>query len=160
MKNWYQGSDRVSDTNSLTAKDRPSYQAGELIEDDDERLAMRQGDTPPPLPKRVANPRIRDDQALLEFNSNSDKMHLATSDDAFKQTWLDYRPFVFPQSVGETGTNVKLFHVPTYQCSILLKNMGSFSQKSEFSRPENLNKPIAKGEKFNVADLSLLREFW
>ena len=38
--------------------------------------------------------------------------------------------------------------------------MGSFNQKSEFRKPENLNKPVAKGEKFNVADLSLLREFW
>ena len=37
--------------------------------------------------------------------------------------------------------------------------MGSFNQKSEFRRPENLNKPIAKGEKFNVAELSLLRNF-
>ena len=38
--------------------------------------------------------------------------------------------------------------------------MDSFNRKSEFQRPENLNKPITKGEKFNVADLSLLREFW
>ena len=38
--------------------------------------------------------------------------------------------------------------------------MGSFNRKSEFRRPENLNKPITKGEKFNVADLSLLKEFW
>ena len=60
----------------------------------------------------------------------------------------------------KTGTNVELFNVPTYQCSILFNNMGSFNRKSEFQRPENLNKPITKGEKFNVADLSLLREFW
>ena len=38
--------------------------------------------------------------------------------------------------------------------------MGSFNRKSEFRRPENLNKPITKSERFNVADLSLLREFW
>ena len=37
--------------------------------------------------------------------------------------------------------------------------MGSFNRKSEFRRSENLNKPITKGEKFNVAELSLLREF-
>ena len=52
------------------------------------------------------------------------------------------------------------FNVPTYQCSILFNNMGSLNRKSEFRRPENLNKPTTKGEKFNVADLSLLREFW
>ena len=38
--------------------------------------------------------------------------------------------------------------------------MGSFNRKSEFRKPENLNKPITRGEKFNVADLSLLRELW
>ena len=37
--------------------------------------------------------------------------------------------------------------------------MGSFNRKSEFRRPESLNKPVAKGEKYNVADVSLLREF-
>ena len=36
--------DRASDKNSLTGTGRPSYQARELIGDDDERLAMRQGD--------------------------------------------------------------------------------------------------------------------
>ena len=60
----------------------------------------------------------------------------------------------------KTGTNVELFNGPTYQCSILLNNMCSFIRKSEFQRPEYLYKPITKGEKFNVADLSLLREFW
>ena len=60
----------------------------------------------------------------------------------------------------KTGTNVALFNVPTFQCSILFNNMGSFNQKSEFQKPENLNKPITRGEKFNVADLSLLRELW
>ena len=37
--------------------------------------------------------------------------------------------------------------------------MGFFNRKSEFRRPENLNKPIIKGEEFNVADMSLLKEF-
>ena len=38
--------------------------------------------------------------------------------------------------------------------------MVSFNRKSEFRKPQNLNKPIAKSEKFNVTDLSLLRDFW
>ena len=46
----------MSDKNSLTGTDRPSDQARELIEDNDERLAMRQGDMLPPVPERVANP--------------------------------------------------------------------------------------------------------
>ena len=47
----------MSDKKAPTGTDRPSYQARELIEDDEERLAMRQGDMPPPVPERVANPR-------------------------------------------------------------------------------------------------------
>ena len=57
---------------------------------------MKRGGMPPPLLKRVANPRIRDDQALHEFYLNSDKMHRATSDDAFTQAWFDYSQSVFP----------------------------------------------------------------
>ena len=37
--------------------------------------------------------------------------------------------------------------------------MGSSNQKSEFRKPENLNKTITKGEKY-IAELSLLKEFW
>ena len=115
---------------------------------------------PPPAPEGVANPRIREDQALQELHSNSDTMHRATSDGAFTQACFDYCRTVFPQSVRKTGTNVELFIVPTYQYSILFNNMGSFNPKSEFRRSENLNKPITRGEKFNVAELSLLTEFW
>ena len=70
------------------------------IENDEERLAMKKGDVPPPVPERVTNPRIREDQALQEFHSNSDRMHRATSDDAFTQAWwFDYSRTVCPQSV-------------------------------------------------------------
>ena len=51
MKQWYNGHDRVSDKEAPTGTDRASYQAREPIEDDDERLAMRQGDMPPPVPQ-------------------------------------------------------------------------------------------------------------
>ena len=37
--------------------------------------------------------------------------------------------------------------------------MGSLNRKNEFRKPDNLNKAITKGEKFNVAEVSLLREF-
>ena len=37
--------------------------------------------------------------------------------------------------------------------------MDSFNRKSEFRKLENLNKLIVKGEKYNITDLSLLREF-
>ena len=47
----------------------------------------------------------------------------------------------------------------TWQCSTLFNNMGSINRKSEFRKPENLNKPIVKCERFNVAELSLLKEF-
>ena len=73
----------------FTGTNRTSYQEREPIENDEERLAMERGDMPPPVPKRVANSRIRDDQALHEFFSNSDKMHRASSDDAFTRAWFD-----------------------------------------------------------------------
>ena len=137
-----------------------SYQVREPVENDEETLAMKRGDMPPPVPKRVANPRIREYQALQEFHSNSDKMHRATPEDEFAQPRFDCGRSVFPQSVRKTGTHVELCNVPTYQCSILFNNMGSINRKSEFRKPENLKKPVAQGEKFNVADLSLLRDFW
>ena len=115
---------------------------------------------PPPVPKRVNNPRIREDQAKLEFYSNSDRIHRTTSEDDVAQTWFDYDRSVFPQSVRKTGTNVERSNLSTYQCSFLFNNMRSFNRKSEVRKPQNLNKPNAKGEKFNVADLSLLQEFW
>ena len=66
----------------------------------------------------------------------------------------------FPQSVKKIGANVELFHMSTYQCSILFNNMVSFKRKGEFRKPQNLNKPIAKNERYYVTDLTLLREFW
>ena len=38
--------------------------------------------------------------------------------------------------------------------------MGSFSRKSEFRKSQNLSNPIAQNERYNVTNLSLLREFW
>ena len=46
MKRWYPDQDRASDTTVLTGFDSPSYRAREQVEDDDWRLAMRQGDMP------------------------------------------------------------------------------------------------------------------
>ena len=54
---------------------------------------------PPPLPHRVANARTREDRAVHEFHSNSDKMLRAPSDDEFTQACSDYSRFVFPQSM-------------------------------------------------------------
>ena len=52
---------RVSDTKTPTGTDRTSCQTREPIENDEERLEMRQGNMPPPVFERVANPRIRED---------------------------------------------------------------------------------------------------
>ena len=38
--------------------------------------------------------------------------------------------------------------------------MVSFHRKGEFRKPENLNKPVTKSEKFNIANVPLLKEFW
>ena len=124
---------------------------------------MRQGDMPPPVPERVANPRIREDRAVQDFQYNSEKMHRATYEDACTRAWFDYCRSVFPQSVRMAGPDVDFYNVSTYQCSILFNNMGSFSQKSEFRKAENMDKRSSSNEKFNIThdpQLSLLREFW
>ena len=150
MKRWYPEQDRASDLTSLTGLDRPSYRAREQIEDDEERLAMRQGDLPPPIPEPVVDPRIREDRTVQDLQRNSGKMHRATHEDAYARAWFDYCRSVFPQSVRKAGSDVDLYNVSTYQCSILFNNMGSF-------------KPFLPQEKFNISDdpqLSPLREFW
>ena len=144
-------STRVSDV--VTGTSKPSYQVREPIENDEETLAMKRGDMPPPVPKRVNNPRIQEDQAQLEFYSNSDKMHGTTPEDEFAQTWFDYGRSVFPQSVRKTGTHVELCNVPTYQCSILFNNIGSINRKSEFRKPENLNKPVSTKVKSSISPI-------
>ena len=143
MKQWYQGHDRVSDEEEATGTNRASYHAREPIEDDDERFAMTQSDMPPPVPERVANPRIREDRVVQDFQWNSEKMHRATCEEA--------------------GPDVGCYNVSTCQCSILFNNMGSFNRKSEFRKAENIDKPNSSKEKYHVASdpkLSLLTEFW
>ena len=121
---------------------------------------MRPGDVPPPVPERVANLKIREDRTVQEFQSNSEKMHRATYEDAYTRAWFNYCRNVFPQSVRKTGTNTDIYNVSTYQCGILFNNMGSFNRKSDFRKAEDMSKPVTQGEKFNVTGLSLLREFW
>ena len=118
---------------------------------------MKKGEIPPPVPERVANPRIREDQAFQEFHSNSDRMHSATFDDDFTQAWFDHRPICLPATCEKKKYKRDIYNVPTYS-SILFDNIGSFNQKSEFRRSENLNKHTTKSEKFSVTELSLLRE--
>ena len=136
----------MSDTNSLTGLDRPSYRARELIEDDEERLAMWQRDMPQPVPERVANRRIRDDRAVQDFQRNSDKMHRATSEDAYTKAWFDCCRCVFPQSVRKAGSDVDLYNVSTYQCSILLNSINSFSRKGEVRKTEKMDKLLSPQE--------------
>ena len=108
---------------------------------------MKIGDTPPPLRRRVSNPRIRADRALHELFSNSDKVHRAIYDAAYTQAWFDYiRSSIFSQSVRKISKDVELFNVSAYQCSIFFNSLVSFNRKSEFRKPENLNKPITWGE--------------
>ena len=89
-------SSRVSDV--ITGTNRMSYQVREPTGNDEERLSMKRGDTPPAAPE-----------------------------DEFTQTWFEYGRSVFPQSVTKTGTKVELYNLSTYGCSIIFKNMGSFS---------------------------------
>ena len=77
----FPSSTRVSE--DVTGTSKSSYLVREPTENGEERLAMKRSDMPPPVPKRVANPRIQEDQALHEFYS--DKIHRTTFDDACTQ---------------------------------------------------------------------------
>ena len=103
----FPSSSRVSDV--FTETNGTSYQVREPIENDEEWARDEERwHMPPPLPQRLANPKIREDQALHEFYSNSGKMHRATSDNGYKQAWFDYGRYSLPHSgVRKTGTNVE-----------------------------------------------------
>ena len=73
--------------------------------------------------------------------------------------WLQSNIYL-PTICEKIGKDVELFKVSIYQCSILFNNLGSFNRKSEFRKPENLNKPVTKGETMNIAELSLLEFGW
>ena len=161
MSQWQFPSNRVSDKKAPTATDRASYQAREPNEGDKERLAMKQGDMPPPVPERVTNLRFREDRAVQDFQCNSEKMHRATNEDANTRAWFDYCRGVFPQSLRKAGPNVDFFYnVSTYQCSILFNNTGSFNRKSDFRKVENMYKPVSPNAMFNDPPLSPFTEFW
>ena len=102
MKQWYQKHNRVRHQKAPTGTNRAPCHARDPIEDDDERLAMRHGDMPPPVPERIAHPRIREDRAVQDFRQNSEKMHRA-SEDAHTKAWFDYFRSVCPQSVRKAG---------------------------------------------------------
>ena len=89
MKRCFLEQGRVSDSTSLTGVDLPSYRVREQIEDDEERLAMRQDDFPPLVLERVVDPRIREDRAVQDFQRNSDQMHRATHEDDYARAWFD-----------------------------------------------------------------------
>ena len=107
---------------------------------------------------RVANPRIREDRAVQDFQQNSDKMlppKTPTQDHGLI--------IVEASSTIREETNADLYNVSTYQCSILFNNMGSLNRKSEFRKVENMYKPVSPNVKFSVTNdpqLSLLKEFW
>ena len=122
---------------------RSQYQIPRPVVKDEERLARRKDDMPPPLTRRTNNPRIRDLPALTEFYLNTDKIHHATSEDACAQAWFNYSQSIFPKSIKKTCGNVEQILVSTYQ-RIILFNMGSFNRKSEFRKSQNLSNPIAK----------------
>ena len=73
---------------------KAAYQVREPLEDDDERLAMRHSDMLPPVPQRVANPKIRQDRAAQDSRQNSENMHRATSENAHTKAF-DYCRRIF-----------------------------------------------------------------
>ena len=116
----FSSSSRAGD--AFTGRTRASYQAREPIEDDEEGLAMKRAGMPPPLSRRVPNLRIRDDRALQDFSQIRTRCSVLHLMMLTHKHGFDYSRCVSP---------------PTYQCSILFNNMGSFNRKSEFRKPEN-----------------------
>ena len=90
---------------SMSASEQ-ALQVREPIENDDDRPAMKKGDVPPPVPERVANPRIRKDQATTITHKHG----LISAE-------------MSSRNLSKTGTNVDNYNVPSYQCSILFNNM-------------------------------------
>ena len=138
----FSSSSRVGDV--FTGTNRMSHQGREPIGDEEERLAMKRSEMPPPLPNRVPNPRSRDDRALHTCFSYSDNMHRATSDDAYTQAWFGYSRSVFPQSVGKQVQMLSFFTCQRTSVAFSSTKMDSFNRKSEFRKPENLQMPITE----------------
>ena len=87
------------------------------------------------------------DSAISSFaDENPEKMHRATSEDAYTKALFDCCQCVFPQSVTKAGPHVDFNNVSTNQCSILFNNMGSFNRKSEFLKAETIDKPMSSNE--------------
>ena len=73
VSKWYQEPTREDDdlrsspssrvSSVFPGTNRMPYQIREPVGNDEETLAMKRGDMPPAVPKRVANPRIQEDQA-------------------------------------------------------------------------------------------------
>ena len=125
MKQWNRGQDRVSDQKAPNGTDKASYHVREPIEGDDERLAMRQGDMPPnELPLREFG---KTEQ--YRTSDSSEKMHRATSKDAYTKAGSDSCRSVSSQSVRKAGPNVDFYNVSTCQCSILFNHTGSSNKE-------------------------------
>ena len=75
---------------------RSQYQLPRSDAKDEERLAKRKDDMPPPLLRRIDNPRIREDLALLAFCSNTDKIHYATYEDAYAKSMVQLQSVHVP----------------------------------------------------------------
>ena len=88
------------------------------------------------------------------FQCNLEKMR-ATYEDAYTRARFDYCRRVFPQSVRKAGTNVDLYNVSTYQCSLLFNNMGSFNRGILISRFLQMKSSTLPAD----PQLSLLTEF-
>ena len=147
VSKWYQEATLKGDVSHFSSFSRTSNAFAETgwtsvqepIEDE-VRLVMKRGEIPLPLLKRLANPRIRDGKALHDFFKLRQDLMMLTHKHGM--ITLD----LFPKSARKKGKDVELLKVPTFQCSGLFNNMGSFNRRREFRKSENLKKPITKGK--------------
>ena len=120
----------------LCLTDRASYQAREAVEGDEERLAMRQSDMPPPVPERVTNPEFEKSEQCRNSKGTRKRRTVPHPKTPTQDHGLITAEASFHFSVRKAGPNVDLYNVSTYQCSIPFNNMGSFSRRSEFRKAE------------------------
>ena len=106
---------------------------------DEERLARRKDERPPPLQRRIDNPRIRDLPAFTEFYLNTDKIHHATSEDACAQAVQLQSVYVFAINKDNRWKRRTVSHV-NVQRIILFNNTVGPKNVSELILPDPKNR--------------------
>ena len=115
---------------------------------------MRQGDMPPPVPDRVANPRVPEDRAVQDFQYNSEKdapCHLRRR--PTQEHGFDYCRSVFPQS--RRGRQAQTLTFTTCQRTNAASSSTTWvpsTGRVNFRKAENMDKPISSNGRVDITN--------